>query len=330
MPTPAKIDIKGAFHIAIAKDVDPTIERFWKDLGIGPWQVMTIGGGPQANTSVYGKPVPFVVKAAVTQVGFLMLGIDQALTEPSPYEEIVRKRGGGAHHLAFIVEKMEPAREQMAHLGYTEILAGTGIGRSGDGAGSYFDTIENMGTVIELATLPREMPATESVYPPPDEVVGTSNLKILGAVHVCVAVRDVEKAARHYEEELGIGPWEFITWGPDMKQGDYKGTYLGKEVSLALKVAVIKIGSFVLVLEQPLSSPSPLQDFLDRNGQGIHHVCLAVDELGPAIQEMRRLGYEETLTVYGFGPNGDGEAAYFNTENVFGIVIELAKVPTGM
>lgn len=325
MPAQAKVDIKGAFHIAIIKDVDQTMARFWKDLGIGPWQQMTIG--PLKTSLLYGKPAPsFAVKAAATQVGFLMLAIDQPLTKPHPYEDIVNKRGGGAHHLAFVVEQMEQATEQMRRLGYTEILAGTGIGPYGDGAGSYFDTVENMGTVIELAKLPREMPATEKVYPAPDEVVGTSNLKIRGAVHVAIAVRDAEKAARHYQEELGIGPWKIFTFGSDDVNA---ATYLGKKVPLKLKAAYIEIGPFVLVLEQPLTSPSPLQDFLDKNGQGIHHLCLAVDALAPAAEEMRRLGYEETFSAYGFGPNKDGESAYFDTENALGIVIELAKVPTG-
>ena len=85
----------------------------------------------------------------------------------------------------------------------------------------------------------------------------------------------------------------------------------------------------VVALEQPLSGLSPLQDFLDRNGQGIQRVCLAVDPLDQAVEEMQRLGYEELGAVYGFGPKGDGEARCFDTEKNLGIMIELEKASAG-
>ncbi|MBI5446854.1 MAG: VOC family protein, partial [Deltaproteobacteria bacterium] len=202
-----QIETKGAWHIAIIKDVEETVRRYWHDLGIGPWQLVTFGG-PKIRAKVYGTPVQLVVKAAITQVGSLTIGIDQALMEPSPYQEIVAKRGGGAHHLAFLVDDLERAERQMERLGYGVILSGHGLGRDGDGGGSYFDTVETMGTVIEFAQLPREMPPMEGTYPPAGSPPERGIPGLGGAVHVAIAVRDAEKAARHYQEELGVGPWQ--------------------------------------------------------------------------------------------------------------------------
>ena len=108
-----------------------------------------------------------------------------------------------------------------------------------------------------------------------------------------------------------------------------KTTYHGKESDVVIKQARAKIGPMVVVLEQPVSGPSPVNDFLESNGQGIHHICLEVDELEQATREMNALGYRELGAFYGLGLNKDGEAAYFDTEENLGIVINLAKMPTG-
>ena len=325
MEKQGKLEIRGAFHIAIIKEVDRTIERFWNDFGIGPWQIITIGAGSERMT-LRGKPIFGKVRAAVTQVGPLMIAVDQPLSRPNPYEEILDQRGGGAHHLALIVERLDQATEEMERMGYKEITSAYGIGPSGDGAGAYFDTIGHMGTVIELAQLPSGgMPPPEGVFPSPDKLTKASKITIRGAVYVAIAVRDAGKAAEHYQKDLGIGPWKMVTFGPEVK----KATYRKKTVSFAVKRALAQVGPMALALEQPLSGPSPLQDFLDQNGQGIQRICLAVEALGQATEEMQRLGYEELGAVYGFGPKGDGEARCFDTEKNLGIVIELANVSDG-
>ncbi len=320
--TRSKIEIIDAWHIALATtDIDSKVKRFWNDLGIGPWQYMSIKC-PERAIKLHGKPVAMDIEAAMAQVGFLAIGYDKPHTRPSPFDEILSKRGGGAHHLAFVVKNYESATAHMRSLGYDQFLDGNEIGPNRDGSGSYFDTVEDLGTVIEFSKLPSKMPEAERVFPASDAAKRTSNINVRGAVHVAIAVRDVDKAVRCYQEVLGIGPWQVVTFTGPAK-------YRGVAADYSVKAAVITAGTYVLALEQPVSSPSPLQDFLDKNGQGIHHICLEVGDFERASKEMRRLGYEEVFSSRGFGPNKDGDCAYFNTENTLGIVVELAKVPTG-
>jgi catechol 2,3-dioxygenase-like lactoylglutathione lyase family enzyme len=218
---------------------------------------------------------------------------------------------------------LDQAAEEMQRLGYREIGSLYGIGPSGEGGGSYFDTINNMGTVIEFAQLPSSgMPAPDGVFPSPDKLTPISKIKIQGSVYVAIAVRDAEKAAKHYQEDLGIGPWQILAFGPRLK----KATYRGKVVSLAVKRALTQAGPLTLILEEPLSGTSSLGDFLERNGQGIQRICFKLENLNQAVNEMKRHGYEELEAVYGFGPKGDGDAVCFGTENSLGILIELAQV----
>ena len=318
-----KVDIIDAWHITIATDeIDSKVKHFWNDLGIGPWQFLTIKC-PEKLVKLNGKPVALEVEAAGANVGFLMIGYDKPRTKPSPFDEVISKRGSGGHHLAFMVDDFETSHRHMLECGYSNILYADGIGPEGDGIGTYYDTIEDMGTIIEFSKMPKSgLPVVEKVYPEEGAAKRTSNIEILSTVHVAIAVRDVEKAVRSYEKVLGIGPWDFVTLTGPAK-------YRGKEITYSVKAAIIKTGTYVLALEQPLSDSGPLQDFLKENGQGIHHICLEVDDVDKAAGEMRRLGHEEMFAVRGFGPNRDGDASYFDTEKAVGIVIELAKVPTG-
>ena len=328
MTTKPKVTINAAWHIALVKtDLEQSVEHYWNDLGIGPWQYVALSFPERAST-VYGKPALIEVDAAMAQTGFLVFGIDKPLTKPNPWEELLKTRGGGAHHLAFTVEDMDHTRTQMKSLGYREILsvneAGThrdGSTWYGEGSGSYFDTLEDMGTVIELARPPSTMPGLGRVYPAADGLKRASGINVRAAVHIGIVVKDVEKAARHYQEVFGFELGKVVTF-------ETPATYLGKETLFKLKAVIVKADTFVLELVQPLSSQNPLQDFLNRNGHGIHHFCLAVDDVHRSSEEMQRLGYSELISAYNFGPNKDGEAAYFDTEKALGIVIGLAKAPT--
>jgi methylmalonyl-CoA epimerase len=318
-----KVDIIDAWHITIATDeIDSKVKHFWNDLGIGPWQFLTIKS-PENLVKLNGKPVALEVEAAAANVGFLMIGYDKPRTKPSPFDDMISKRGSGGHHLAFMVDDFETSHQHMLKSGYHDILYADGIGLDGDGIGTYYDTIEDMGTIIEFSKMPKGgMPVVEKVYPENGAEKRTSNINILSTVHVAIAVRDVEKAVRCYEKALGIGPWQFVTLTGPAK-------YKGKTIEYSVRAAMIKTGSYVLALEQPLSETGPLQDFLAANGQGLHHICLEVDNVEEAAREMRRMGYDEMFAVRGFGPNRDGDASYFDTEKTLGIIIELAKAPTG-
>ena len=323
-----KVNIQAFWHMGLAKDVDQTAEHFWKELGIGPWMKLTFSGA-NCKMNKCGEPISLDVKGAMTQVGPLLIAIDEGLSKPHPYEKIVAQRGGGAHHLAFLVESWEKAAEQMRQKGYEYDFSIGEVGGCPTAGGAYFDsakTIEDFGTVIELSSPPPEMPAPDEVYPAQGDMNTGGNLGIKGVAHVCIAVNDAEQVAKNYWDVFGIGPWHILTFGPGVK----KAFYYGQEGSAAIRGAMTQMGDVIIALEQPLSTPSHLQDFLDKNGQGIHHVCLVVDQLDEAAKQMTELGYREMVSMYGFGPNEDGEAAHFATEENLGIVVELAKPPTGM
>ena len=316
------IDIAGFWHFAIATgEIEDKVERFWNSLGIGPWQYMTFGS-PAHGVRLYGQPSALHVAAAATQVGSLMFGFDKSLATPGPYDEMMNSRGGGAHHLAFLVNNFERACQQMQHRGYKEILIGEKIGQDQDGAASYFDAVADLGTVIELSKMPSRMPEADRIFPDSEAKKPIGAADIVDARHIAVAVYNATATARRYQEVLGIGPWRFFTFSAP-------AIYRGTQIEYAVRAALAKIGEIELVLEEPLSPSGPVQDFLRANGQGIHHISLEAGDFRQASDAMCGQGYGMVLSTSGIGPNRDGEVAYFDTEKALGIMVELVKPPSG-
>lgn len=90
-------------------------------------------------------------------------------------------------------------------------------------------------------------------------------------------------------------------------------TYRGQTASYGLKLAVIncKDRGFVVELHEPDENPSTFREFLDRHGNGVHHIGFQVGEARDAvIGELEDLGY--VMRTIGMYPGGswtivDGE-----------------------
>ncbi len=315
---PAAIPVKSIWHIAIAtKAADTSVRRFQEHFGVGPWGRMEFTFSEGA-ARVHGKPTVLSVRAAVAQMGFLTFGYDEPLTEPNPFENVLARRPAGGHHIACLVDDIESGRQRLRSLGYTELLWSDSVGAAGNKV-SYFDAREDLGTVVELSQIGTPIEAAES-YETVKPAAGA--IKVGGAVHLAIVVRDVARAVRHWSEIFGFGPAEIFDFEAPL-------TYLGKLRQFQARAALLKHEGFVLELAEPVSRPNPLQSFLDSNGPGIHHVCLAVQDVAVAAAQAQRIGYSVLASAYGFGPNRDGDSVYLDTESKLGIVIELCKVPTG-
>ncbi|MBI4772536.1 MAG: VOC family protein [Chloroflexi bacterium] len=153
---------------------------------------------------------------------------------------------------------------------------------------------------------------------------GTLNIATVNQIGI--VVRDVNRAVERYWKDFGIGPWLIFTFGPGVKEM----TYYGQPCSFAFTIAMAQVGPLFIELLQPLSGPTPHQDFLDKHGEGLQHLGVFVEKLAPAAAEMERLGYKAIASAIGIGPAGDGGAAYFDTLGSLGTLLELIEMPRNM
>lgn len=139
--------------------------------------------------------------------------------------------------------------------------------------------------------------------------------------HVCIVVRDLDKALAYYEK-LGMGPWT------DYPKG---GAYVEFEVpnraaSDAMRYKCLDLANVQIQLCQPGEGDSPQKRFLERHGEGVYHLGFEVEDRDRAEAQARALG----LGVTARGKRGDGSGfAYFDTREGAGVVLEIRKTPPG-
>ena len=68
--------------------------------------------------------------------------------------------------------------------------------------------------------------------------------------------------------------------------------FRGKESDVTLKLAFFRSGPIEIELIEPVSGASPHQEFLDRGGEGTHHVRFRITDLDAKLPELSAAGYE--------------------------------------
>jgi hypothetical protein len=125
---------------------------------------------------------------------------------------------------------------------------------------------------------------------------------------------------------LGPRSWRCYIFGADWHSScEYRGGPTSFSVRLALSD-----GSPQLELIQPIEGPSIHEDWLRERGEGVHHLGVIVDSVPRTVERMATAGYEVVQTGSGFGAEGDGVYAYFDTSRDIGVSIEAVEPPSRM
>jgi methylmalonyl-CoA epimerase len=100
----------------------------------------------------------------------------------------------------------------------------------------------------------------------------------------------------------------------------------GREEVASQKVitAFLPVGESHIELLQPTSADSPVGKFLEKRGEGIHHVCFAVENLEAALADLSRKGFRLIHTAPVPGAGGK-RVAFLHPEAGRGVLIELAE-----
>ena len=144
---------------------------------------------------------------------------------------------------------------------------------------------------------------------------------------VAVVVRDLDAAMRRYSDQLGVGPWDVYTYGPHRM---HTMTLRGETRPYVMKLALAFIGTTMYELIESVDGPNIYEEFLAERGEGLHHLGYYVESIDDAIAEMETKGYALLQSGRGFGVDGDGAYAYFDTELDLGCIVEAIERPRTM
>ena len=102
-------------------------------------------------------------------------------------------------------------------------------------------------------------------------------MKLKSIDHICFAVKDLAKARKHYEEDLGLEPAVEYT---SQKE--------------AIKVVRYYVGEVALELMEPTRPDSDVGRFLERRGEGFFLISYRVDDVDSALGELKSKGVGTT------------------------------------
>ena len=132
-------------------------------------------------------------------------------------------------------------------------------------------------------------------------------MKILGIEHIGIAVKDLDTNAPFWKHVLKIS---------------HKGTEtVAKE---GVTTDIYDTGSGKVELLKSIVSGSVIEKFLEKRGEGIHHVCFEVDNINKAIIELKELNIGVISDRPTVGAEGY-KVVFIHPKSTGGVLVELAQ-----
>lgn len=124
--------------------------------------------------------------------------------------------------------------------------------------------------------------------------------------HTAIVVRDMDEALARYAALFGLEP-SLRQPIPDQR----------------VEVAFLPLGDTELELIQPTNGTSGVARFLDRRGEGLHHIGLAVDDIRRELADLEDRGIRLIDREPRHGAHG--AVAFLHPEATGGVLIELVE-----
>jgi methylmalonyl-CoA/ethylmalonyl-CoA epimerase len=91
-----------------------------------------------------------------------------------------------------------------------------------------------------------------------------------------------------------------------------------------VKVAFLQVGETMLELLEPTSVDSPIAKYMEKRGEGIHHIALGVESIQERMNEIKTKGIRMIQDEPKLGAHGK-EVAFIHPKSTFGVLYELCE-----
>ena len=125
--------------------------------------------------------------------------------------------------------------------------------------------------------------------------------------HIGIAIKDIQKSNELFSNLFGTAP--------------YKMEDVGSE---GVKTSFFKVGRNKIELLEATSPDSPIAKFIERKGEGIHHIAFDVDNIESEIQRLKSSGF----VVLNEKPKHGADnklVAFLHPKSTNGVLIELCQ-----
>ena len=125
--------------------------------------------------------------------------------------------------------------------------------------------------------------------------------------HVAIVVQDIDAALKFWEQTFGL-ELNLVEEVPSQKS----------------KVAFLPLGESEIELVQPTTSDSGLASFLEKRGEGMHHICIEVEDIDATLAELKSKGVRLINDVPEELPGR--KMAFVHPKAANGVLVELYQL----
>lgn len=125
--------------------------------------------------------------------------------------------------------------------------------------------------------------------------------------HVAIVVQDIDAALNFWEQTFGL-----------------KLDHVEDVPSQNSKVAFLPLGESEIELVQPTTSDSGLANFLEKRGEGMHHICIEVSDIDATLAELKSKGVRLINEVPEELPGR--KMAFIHPKAANGVLVELYQL----
>lgn len=126
--------------------------------------------------------------------------------------------------------------------------------------------------------------------------------------HIGIAVKDLEGAVRFYKDVLGL-ELEDVEEVPEEN----------------VKVAMFRVGDTYIELLQGITQDSAISKFIEKRGEGIHHIAIRVDNVDKFVEDLKSKGavlvYDKSKLV----SRGSRKINFIHPKSTSGVLLELVE-----
>ncbi len=127
--------------------------------------------------------------------------------------------------------------------------------------------------------------------------------------HIGIAVASIDEALKFWERSLGI-----------------KCTGVEEVAEQKVKTAFLPLGDTEVELLEATDPESPVAKFIEKKGEGIHHLAIRVENLEEALEKMKALGLRMIDEKPRYGAGG-ARIAFVHPKTAGGVLLELSERP---
>lgn len=132
-------------------------------------------------------------------------------------------------------------------------------------------------------------------------------MKVTRVDHIGIAVKNLDEMVKWYEETLGIQAHGYETVEEQK-----------------VKVAFLPIGDSELELLEDTTGDGPVAKFIEKNGEGVQHIALRVDNIEETLVELKAKEVRLIDQTPRYGA-GNASIAFVHPKATHGVLLELCE-----